>query len=170
MLSWRSQLALRIFLCSKLIAIASSECHYDFRLGQTKCVHHDGSVFVGGKQISEGGQPKAGSLPQKRATNRESANGPPPLSSEVMQKRLELVQKRAEMRVARADARADAAGSPWVASCFDASCKAPWRDSRGRRIEAHGGGLLQVNGTFFWYAFQTKFEVYFNQIRSLLRA
>jgi len=42
-------------------------------------------------------------------------------------------------------------GSPWVVSCFDRSCGRPWLDSRGKRIEAHGGGMLQaVNGTYYW--------------------
>lgn len=27
----------------------------------------------------------------------------------------------------------------------------PWFDSRGERIEAHGGGVLAVGGTYYWY-------------------
>jgi len=25
-----------------------------------------------------------------------------------------------------------------------------WKDTMGRRIEAHGGGMLQANGTYYW--------------------
>ena len=27
----------------------------------------------------------------------------------------------------------------------------PWYDTEGRTIDAHGGGMLQVDGTTFWY-------------------
>lgn len=27
----------------------------------------------------------------------------------------------------------------------------PWLDTRGQRIQAHGGGLLQIDGWWYWY-------------------
>lgn len=44
----------------------------------------------------------------------------------------------------------------WVASCFDKICRYPWRDIAGKRIEAHGGGLLVHDGVYFWYGESAK--------------
>jgi hypothetical protein len=47
-----------------------------------------------------------------------------------------------------------------AAGCSGASCSSPratfhnggfWSDVRGQRIEAHGGGFLQVEDTFYWF-------------------
>ena len=47
-----------------------------------------------------------------------------------------------------------------LACCFLPSCLAqparirpgaPWLDTRGQRIEAHGGGILRVKGEYYWF-------------------
>lgn len=27
----------------------------------------------------------------------------------------------------------------------------PWLDTNGNRIQAHGGSIIEVDGTFYWY-------------------
>ncbi len=38
-----------------------------------------------------------------------------------------------------------------------------WRDTSGRPIQAHGGGLLQVGELFYWYG-EEKSEGYNNKV------
>jgi hypothetical protein len=42
-------------------------------------------------------------------------------------------------------------GDGSILSCFDRHCPSPWLDTQGRRIEAHGGGLLSHGGKLYWY-------------------
>ena len=44
-----------------------------------------------------------------------------------------------------------------VRSCFNASCR-PWRDTNGKRIEAHGGILLERGGLWWWFGETAKLE------------
>ena len=50
-----------------------------------------------------------------------------------------------------------AAGPSKVRSCFNSSCR-PWRDTRGHRIEAHGGILLHHAGAWWWFGETAKLE------------
>ena len=46
--------------------------------------------------------------------------------------------------------------SPHIKSCFEDGCRNPWLDTDKRRIEAHGGGILELNdeyGNFVYYWF-----------------
>jgi hypothetical protein len=46
-----------------------------------------------------------------------------------------------------------------LAACYLQSCLAdtvivpgaPWTDTSGNRIQAHGGGILKVGSTFYWF-------------------
>ena len=50
-----------------------------------------------------------------------------------------------------------AAGPSKVRSCFNSSCR-PWRDTRGHRIEAHGGILLHHADAWWWFGETAKLE------------
>ena len=41
-------------------------------------------------------------------------------------------------------------GTSSIVPCFHESCS-PWLDVTGQPIHAHGGGLLQADGQWFWY-------------------
>lgn len=155
-----------------------SECHYDFRLGKTVCIHHDGSLWVSGKPIGKSVKDS------KEGSTETSAKE---ISIHGIERRRPVSRKSpvesaapavpAETPAKLVRATPPPSSSPWVTSCFDPGC-AQWKDSSGRRIEvrpirdiqkvrryssihtqAHGGGMLRLdNGTYFWYGESEKLQ------------
>ena len=150
-----------------LVLPTASECHYDFRLGQTKCTHHDGTVWTGGakiepreKKISPESSPQQRPIERSaaalakanemRARKRLDSGKKSPASSSTSQSPTKGSSSSKSSFKKSSSSSKVAWSSSWIGSCFDPSCR-PWLDTGGKRIEAHGGGMLQHNSTFFWY-------------------